>query len=302
MNVSTAIKKSFGIVWRNLILTQPPILFLLIMSLLLGGFNRFNANSMVFAIFGSSLIFLGIAFFAGWFLMAKKTIAFELDDSINAEEKAINSFGLVKHFFPGVGEYFLSILGGTIIFTIASIVASYFAFKIGVNYFGTLDIDFLRKSLELTNANDMHLYLSSLSEDKLLPILNWFLYLFVLQTIAQLLIMWWIPALFYKTKNPLKALLFNFKFLFKHFFASVGIILFLVVLNIAISLVSSIFGQNSILSLISFLLFFFYVTYYVVVIFLYYGQNGESSAKDYINSGDDSDGEKLASGESCEEN
>ncbi len=302
MNVSTAIKKSFGIVWHNLILTQPPILFLLIMSLLLGGFNKFNANSTVFAIFGSSLIFLGIAFFAGWFFMAKKTIAFELDDSINAEEKAINSFGLVKHFFPGVGEYFLSILGSTIIFTIASIIASYFAFKIGGNYFGTLDIDFLRKSLEITNANDMQIYLSSLSEDKLLPILNWFSYLFVLQTIAQLLIMWWIPALFYKTKNPLKALLLNFKFLFKHFFASVGIVLFLVVLNIAISLVSSIFAQNSILSLISFLLFFFYVTYYVVVIFLYYGQNGENSAKDYLNSGDDSDREKLASGESCEEN
>lgn len=302
MNIGTAIKNSFEIVWKNLILTQPPILFLLVMSLLMGGFNRLGANSTVFLIFGASLIFLSIAFLAGWFNMAKKTIAFQLDETIANEEKVVQSYGLVKHFFPGVGEYFLSVLGCSIIFIILSFVATYFAFKIGSFYFGTLDIEFLKKSLEISTATEMQLYLNSLSEEKLLPILTWFSYLFLLQTIVQLIIMWWAPALYYKTKNPIIALWLNLKFLFKHFFASIGLLLFLVIVNIFISLVTSILGNSVVLSLISFLLFFFYVTYYVVVIFLYYGQNGEKTAEDYINSGDDCDGEKLAGGSNCEEN
>ncbi len=302
MNIGSAIKSSFKIVWKNLILTQPPILFLLVMSLLMGGFNRFGANGIVFLVFVASLVFLCIAFLAGWFNMAKKTIAFHLDETLNPDEKVIQSYGLVKHFFPGVGEYFLSVLGCSIIFVITSFVCTYFAFKIGIHYLGTLDIEFLKKSLEISTANEMQLYLNSLSEEKLLPILTWFSYFFLLQTIAQLLIMWWAPALYYKTKNPIIALWLNFKFLFKHFFASVGLLLFLVMLNIFISLISSLFGNNAFLSLITFLLFFFYATYYVVVIFLYYGQNGEKTAEDYINSGDDGNGEKLTCDNDSQEN
>lgn len=302
MNIFAAIKSSFGIVWKNLILTQPPILFLLVMSLLIGGFNRFAANSYVLMVFVASLAFLSIAFLAGWFNMVKKTIAFELDDSISSEDKAVKSFGLVKHFFPGVGEYFLPILGAILFFIVMLMISSYFSLKLGVLLFGAPDVEFFKKSLEITTAPELQLYMNSLTEEKLLSILGWFTYLFVLQTIAQFILIWWIPALYYKTKNPLVALWLNFKFLFKKFFPTVGILAFLVFLNIVISLISSVFNVNSLLSLISFLLFFFYVAYYVVLIFLYYGQNGESSAKNYINSGDDSDGEKLVSGESGEEN
>ncbi len=66
MNVLTATKESFNIVWKNLILMQPPILFMLIMSLLLGGFNRVNADIFVSIIFIFALIFLSIAFVVGW--------------------------------------------------------------------------------------------------------------------------------------------------------------------------------------------------------------------------------------------
>ena len=302
MNSITAIKNSFKIVWKNLILAQPPILFLLVMTLLMSGFNRFGANNIVTLVFGASLIFLAVAFLAGWFYMVKKTIAYDLDTSIKEEEKAIQSFGNIKHFFPGVGEYFLTALGAGIILVVASFIVALLAIKFDVKFFGPLDIEFLRKSMEINTGAEMQLYLNSLSEEKLMPILTWFVYFSFVQIVGQFVIMWWFPAMLYNTKNPLWALVLNFKFLFKHFFASVGIILFLVFLNIVISLITSIFGTNVILSLISFLLFFFYVTYSIVLIFLYYGQNGESTAKDYIDSGDDCDGKKLAGSESGEEN
>ncbi len=302
MNISTAIKSTFSIVWKNLILTQPPILFLLVMSLLIGGFNRVAANNSVFIIFVASLAFLSIAFLAGWFNMVKKTIAFELDESVSSEDKAVKSFGLVKYFFPGVGEYFLPILGLILIFIIFSLVGSFFVLKLGVILFGAPDIEFIKKSLEITTAPEMQLYLNSLSEEKLLPILNWFMYIFAVQTFAQFVLMWWVPAMYYKTKNPFISLWVNFKFLCKNLLPTICILMFLVVLNIMISLISSVFNTNAFLSLISFLLFFFYVAYYVVLIFLYYGQNGETTAKDYINSGDDCDGEKLAGDSSSEEN
>ena len=101
------------------------------MSLLIGGFNRVAANNSVFIIFVASLAFLSIAFLAGWFNMVKKTIAFELDESVSSEDKAVKSFGLVKYFFPGVGEYFLPALGGLINTILFTLLVLALAFVIG---------------------------------------------------------------------------------------------------------------------------------------------------------------------------
>ena len=297
MNISTAIKESFNIVWKNLILMQPPILFMLIMSLFLSGFNRVNANNTVSIIFILALIFLSIAFISGWLHMIKKTIAFEKDNTISNEDKAIQSFGLVKHFFPGVGEYFFPAVGIGFLLTIILFFSAFFAVKQGVASFGLPDMEIFKKSLELNTTTQIEAYFSTLPEEKIFSIFSWFFFLFTIEAGIQFILMWWAPALLYNTKNPLWALILNFKFLFKHFFSTLGILLFLIILNIVISLISSIFSQNAVLSLISFLLFFFYVTYYVVIIFLYYGQNGETTAKNYINNGDDCVGEKLASSE-----
>lgn len=302
MNTFKAIKKSFGITWRNLILAQPFILFMLIFSILSGGLSSVMRNNIAFLICSVSLLLLITAFLAGWFYMTKKTIAFDLDDTIEPDDKAYKSFGLIKHFFPGVGEYFLPVTLLGILYLLFTLCAVFLAFKLGVKYIGIPDIDLARLNAAADSTKNMQAYFSTLPYDKVLAIVKWVSYSFLLAIGIQFFTMWWVPALFYNTKNPLKAFWLGIKFLFVKFGASLGIMLFLMMFNFFISFITSVFGQNIILSLLSLILFFYYATYYVVLIFLYYGQNGEHSAKDYIYSGDDSDRQKLAGSESGEEN
>lgn len=302
MNTFKAINKSFGITWRNLILTQPFILFMLIFSILSGGLAGVMRNNAAFIVCTLSLLLLITAFLAGWFYMTKKTISFDLDDTTEADDKAYKSFGLVKQFFPGVGEYFLPVTLLGILYLLFTLCVVFLAFKLGIKYIGMPDIDIAKLNAAADSSRDMQAYFSTLPYDKVLSIVKWVSYSFLIAIGIQFFTMWWIPALFYNTKNPLKAFLLGIKFLFRKFGASLGIMLFLMMFNFFISFVTTVSGQNIMLSLLSLLLFFYYATYYIVLIFLYYGQNGEHSAKDYIYSGDDGDGQKLAGSESGEEN
>lgn len=303
MNIFNAINKSFVIVWRNFILTQPFILFCLIFTILSGGLYGTMRNGAAFFIFTFSLVMLAVAFAAGWFYMTKKTIAYELDDlTQNEEEKALNSIWLIKHFFPGVGKYFLPVVAIGILYAAFSFVVFFVGYKLGIKFIGIPDINMASLSAASESVKDMQAYFASMPVDNALAIIKWFFYVFAISTGVQIVTMWWAPALFYNTKNPLKAFWFGVKFLFRKFGATLVIVFFLMLLNFLISLVTSAFGQNIVVSFISLVLYIFYVTYYVVLIFLYYGQNGEHSAKNYINSGDDSDGQKLASSEFGEEN
>ncbi len=301
MNTIKAINKSFLIVWKNLIFIQPFILFLLIFTLFAGGVYGTMRNGLAFIIFSSSLMLLIAAFIAGWFYMAKKTIAYELYDMQDDEdEKVIKSFSLIKHFFPGVGKYFLPVVGLGILYVAFVVLVMFLGYKFGLKYIGAADIDFMKLNEASASSQEMQAYFATLPADKAFSIVKWVSYMFVIATGVQFLTMWWFPALFYNTKNPLKALGLGFVFLFRKFGASIGITFFLIVFNFFISLFTSVFGKNVIASLVSFLMFVFYAAYYVVLIFLYYGQNSEHSAKDYINSGDDSDGQKLAGGQTGE--
>ena len=300
MNVFSSIKNSFVITYKNLILAQPFVLFLLVFSILSGGLYSVQKNPIAFIVFGLSLILLMTAFLAGWFYMAKKTIAFELYEDLEEEEKSLKSFGLIKHFFPGVGEYFLPMVGLFVIFMLLSSAAAFLIYKLGIKYIGAPDFDAAAFKAAAVSAAKMQEYLASVPVAKLKNFVYWVTFVSFSGMIFQFLTMWFVPAMFYNSKNPLKALFLGIKFLFKHFFASVVIACFLVMFNVVVSMVNSLFAFNVILSLIGFLLFFYYGTYFIVLIFLYYGQNGEHSAKDYINSGADCDGEKLAGGETGE--
>lgn len=302
MNILRAIKQSFSIVWKNLILAQPPILFLIVISILTAGMSGLRRVPVAGIIFFISFILLVAAFFAGWFFMAKKTIVFAMDDSMPEEEKAIKSFGLVKHFFPGVGEYFLPQVVLGILYVLFSFVVTYIAFQVGEKFLGAPNIDFAKLNEYSTSVTEFQSYINSLGTEQAYSLLSWLSYLFFVALCGQFVTIWWVPALFYKTKNPFMAIVEGTKFLFRKFGASVGIFLFLMIFHFVVSFVNSLTSQNIIIALIGFVLFFYFVTYYVVLIFLYYGQNGETSAKDYIDSGYNGNGQKLAGSESGEEN
>ncbi len=301
-----SIRQSFGIVGKNLILAQPFILFLLVISLLGGGLYGVQGNPIAFIVFALSLIMLSVAFMAGWFYMTKKTIEFEEDKSMPDEEKAVKSFGLIKHFFPGVGEYFINMIGLSILYLILTALISFAAFKFGMHMFGNPNVDIMKLNSMHGSYPELNSYFASLPERQLYSLTSWFAFLSLVSFAFQFLTLWWVPALYYSTKNPFLAFGYSVKFLFHKFGASLGIFFFLLLFNFAVSVVNSALASNVWLSLIGFILFFYYATYFVVLIFLYYGKHTKIrehvySPADYIDNGTDIDGQKLAGGEDSTE-
>ena len=298
MNVICAIKTSFRILGKNFILAQPLVLYLLIFTVLSAGLHTLKSNQPAFIIFSITLLLLGCAFLAGWFYMSKKTISFELDTDLNDEEKAFQSFGLIKHFFPGVGEYFLPMVGTLLFYLICSLIVATLTLKFGLKHIGAIDVDLEQLNKASATVQTMYAYFDSIPPENVVAIKRWFLLIMTAVTGFQFVTIWLFPALFYKSKNPLIAILESIKFLFRKLGATIAIFIFLLIFNFFVSMINSLSAINVFFSLLGFIIFFYFTTYCIVLIFLYYGKNGESSAKDYIYRRDDCDGEKLAGSES----
>ena len=99
--MSLYIKKAFKITQENLIVAQPLIIFLIIISLTTAALAT-QTNKAAYIVFLVANVLLATAFFAGWFYMIKKTI----DHNKKAEnggyssdkDRAEASFALGKYF------------------------------------------------------------------------------------------------------------------------------------------------------------------------------------------------------------
>lgn len=258
-----SLKKSFGLTNKYIILATPLILFSLLSSLYilfsLGG----NLLSLIIAF--ALFILMLTAFLSGWFYMIKICIQEPENDDVNA---------LIKEFPAGVGEYFLPILGLVfIIFFLSALmlVASYAA---GMKLIGPLGITSAAMSSALESTIALKSFLMSLSEEQLFKLNAWNMLLFVSMGIEYFLIMFYLPVLFYKTKNPLKALFTNLKDLFsKKFLANVGLYLTLMISYSVLSILATIFSLNPITHFIFTLINFYYLVFIAVFLFTYYYYN-----------------------------
>ena len=88
------------------------------------------------------------------------------------------------------------------------------------------------------------------------------------------LILFYIPAMFFKSKNPLKALFLALKDLFsKKFFENLGLYLILFISYSILSILTTIFGLNVITHFIFTLINFYYMVFIAVLVFNYYYVN-----------------------------
>lgn len=276
------IQKAFEITKENIILAQPLIIFMIVLSFTLAGLSM-QTNKIAYFVFTIANILLCTAFFAGWFYMIKQGIY--LDKRIQngeykkTEERAAASMALGKEFFPGVGEYFLPVTL-TLILYFAVILGAFFLFyKLGLNILPHPHID-LNKFAAVANSTpvEMQKFVYSLSTEQLKAINLWMLYAGSVFTAISFVTMFWFPAIFDTTSDKKEFFLLtpfisfkkNIVFIFKNFLGSVGIMIFLFVLNFVLSLLSVIFNLNIILSIVGLIISFYFMTYAIVLIFLYY--------------------------------
>ena len=282
LNDKNFIQKAFDITKENIILAQPLIIFMIVLSFTLAGLSM-QANRAAYMIFAVANILLCTAFFAGWFYMIKQGIY--LDKRVQngeykkAEERAAASMALGKEFFPGVGEYFLPVTMTLAVYTIVFLGIIFLFYKIGLNILPHPHID-LNKFAEAVNSPpaEMQKYVYSLSIEQLRALNLWMLYAGSVFCAVSFLTMFWFPAIFDKKSEkqeffllvPFLSFKRNLVFLFKNFLGSVGIMIFLFVLNTVLSVLSVIFNLNIILAIAGLIISFYFMTYALVLIFLYY--------------------------------
>lgn len=257
-------QKVIDITNKYIVLATPLILYSLISSVYLAvAASGGKIINILFAIILFTL--MTGAFIAGWFNMIKIAILEPNREDPNT---------LLKEFVGGVGEYFLPSLGAIFVMFIVSLltlVASYF---IGINSIGDIGISAEEFSKAIENSTALKAFVTGLSFEQLKKLNMWNLLILGSVTITYLLFLLYMPALFFKNKNPFIAFFHSLKNLFsKKFPQTLGIFLFIFIINFLISLFATLFGSNIIIHFIITLANFYFVTAVGVGVFYYYYNN-----------------------------
>lgn len=272
------IKKAFDMVKDNIILAQPLVIFLVIISLTTAGLYK-QTNHVAFLFILIANILLITAFFSGWFYMIKKGATHmkkvENEEYKNDEEKTAASFGLIKEFFPGVGEYFIPMSFTIITYCVVYALIIFLCIKLGLRFLPDPHIDYNKiMSFSGSSMVEIQKYISTFSYAQLKAINLWMLYVGTTSAVFTFLTLFLFPAVYDKKDfilfAPFTAFNRNLIFIFKNFIGVLGILIFLSVLNFVLSFLSIFFNLNVILSIVGLIVSFYFMTYAVALIFLYY--------------------------------
>lgn len=255
--------KVFELTNKYIILGTPLILFSLLSSIFLAVTLRGAVINILIAL--ALFALMSAAFIAGWFNMVKNAV-------LNPDEDDVNS--LIKNFTPGVGEYFLSALGSIFIIVLVSLVFILLATFIGAKLIGDPGIPSDAFNAAMQNQESLQVFLASLTKEQLIKINSWNLLLLLTIVVTYFLEILYLPAMFFKNKNPFVAFWINLKDLFsRKFFKTLGIYLAIFFANFVISILAALFAGNLVLHFIMTLLNFYFVTFVAVGVFYYYNNN-----------------------------
>ena len=206
------------------------------------------------------------AFLSGWFNMIATTIKDTPEIS--------KGYSLLSEFTSGVGEYFFRILGFIIIAAAISFGILIFSVFAGKSLIGNPGITQSQISSAVVSMEAMKAFSESLSDEQITKINYWNLLLILTMIFNYFVIMFYAPAMFFKNKNPFKALWLNIKDLFgRKFFKNVGLFFIMFISYFILSLLNAVMGNNIICHFILTLINFYYFTFAVILLFNYYYSN-----------------------------
>jgi len=254
-------KKVFELTNRYIIVATPLLLFILLVSIY--SVFVFHTSEILKLIFGIVLMFLMFsAFLSGWGNMLKSAIS---------ENNYDEPFKIIKDFAPGVGEFFVPVMGMIAIsFLISALIltGTYFC---GMHFIGDLGISQTALTNAMANQEALKTFLTSLSTEQLLKLNMWNILVLSVMSLLYFLFMLYSPALILESKNPFKALYISLKHLFgRNFFQNFGIYLIIISLHFLISIISALTSGTTILSFVISLINFYFVCCVAIAIFYYY--------------------------------
>lgn len=256
-------KKVFELTNRYIILGTPLILFSFLSTLYLALSARGAVINLIIGLFLFGL--MTAAFVSGWFNMVKIAV-------LEPDREDMNS--LIKEFTPGVGEYFLPSLGVLVNIIVVSLIILIIASIIGMKVIGDPDISIEALNLAVQTPESLKVFLASLSKEQLVKINAWNLLLLLSMALTYFLEILYLPAMFFKNKNPFIAFFIGLKDLFsRKFFITLGIFILIFVIYGVLSILSALFIGSVIAHFVITLANFYFIICASVGIFYYYHNN-----------------------------
>ena len=273
------IKKSFKILFVNSAIMMPIVLFVLFFLI----FNAFMGMSVLSnPSMGLVFMFLSIllfsAFLSGWLYIIKFAVDnykdFDKSDPEYAVKIGSYNIDTLKSFFTGVGEYFLPVM----ITVILSIIISNLLFYAGQKLFNVNNLEFLIKGMTAQSPQELpQINLRQLA---------FILYVYLITFVFHFITLFWLPELFYKTKNSLLSLFKSIGFLFGNFLISLGLYMFLIFCFSVFFVIAVITAFIPLLPLLMFFVILCLFSYSVILIFMTYKTVSEKKEIEKINSKD----------------
>lgn len=228
-------------------------------------FVSLKGRGLIGVVFSILLLFLmTTAFLAGWGRMLKSAVT----DCADSEPNSI-----IKDFAPGVGEYFIpacGLLGVICLINILVLVLSYIA---GIHFIGHLGISADAFAKAFVSIESLKLFVASLTAEQIIKINLWNMLLIASIAVTYFILMFCYPALYFDTKNPLKAIFLSVKHIFsRKLLVAAGIYLLIFFINIVISLCFALTAGNVILNFIMTLTNFYFISCVAIGIFYYYNE------------------------------
>lgn len=262
-------KEAFKTANDCIILAIPLVLFMWILSFYFAFSNAVVNEPAEIILAFITVLFMTAAFLSGWFYMVQNAIVVSRQVYVLDEDRAKATMNLFKVIPYGIGKYFLSFIGLILIFLFIVSLAGTLVYKFGIHYIGNV---FTQDQITaaLSSTEDMKLFIDSLTVEQLIKLNLWNFLIMGTTTLISFLIMFWIPEIIYSTINPFTALFKSLKKVFVKFPKSVALFIYLSILNIFVSFLSTFAILHPLLYLLVMVICFYFIIYVVVLVFSYY--------------------------------
>lgn len=279
------LQRSFKIFRENLMIVQPFILFMLLLSIVSGSLTHMPKGiSPVLIVFLVSVFCLFCAFLAGWFQLFQAAIRNSHVEYKTPQEKAEASINAFREFLPAVGRFFIPITIAVILYILLFLGVIKLVGFLGSKYIGfTQNISPEKLSEVFSDQNKLKAFVESLSAKDRSVLVKWDLLMLGSIGLFSYLTMFWFPAIMLNGENPVKALFTGIKSAFIKPFLSLGIFITYWIANISFSFLSAMTAGIFILDLLNLMVMVFMTVYFIMVIFVYFEEHSADNIAGWTN-------------------
>ncbi len=282
-------KNTFKTAGEGIILGVPLVFFMCVISLYINYSKEVVDTFPEVILSAVTMLFMSSAFFSGWFYMVKKCVEFSKKDFILDKDKSQESMKLIQCLPIGVGKYFLTYVGVSLMFVGIALLMAFILYKASVPFINSMHFTLSQMSMVINSPQDTQNFLNSLPPEQVIILFKLNLLLMGITSLFSFLMMLWMPEVIYTKRNPLIAFLTSIKKVFVKFGKSVNLFLYITILNFIISFLSTFAFVNPVTYMIMLIIYFYFIVYVVVLLFSYYDKEFNKSLPERIETESDSD-------------